>query len=75
MAIAIDWFRGSKRKGCDVQPPKHAAQASIDPALKVLLDKRDDRLLRDAGLTREDVLGEAAHFWIEWSRQRAPWNL
>lgn len=75
MAITIGWFRSSKRKECDMQPPKHVTQASVDPALKVLLDRQDDRLLRDAGLTRQGVLGEAAYFWIEWSRHRAPWNL
>jgi hypothetical protein len=75
MAIAIGWFRSSKRKRCDMPSPKRAARTSIDPALKVVLDKRDDRLLRDAGLTRQGVLGEAAYFWSEWSRQRATSNL
>lgn len=73
--MAIDWFPGSKQKECGMQLRKHVVQPPIDPALKVLLDRKDDRLLRDAGLTREGVLGEGAYFWIEWTRQRAPWNL
>jgi len=40
-----------------------------DPALKVLIDRADDRLLRDAGLTREAVLGPAGGFWDAWARR------
>ncbi|MCV0397548.1 MAG: DUF1127 domain-containing protein [Rhizobiaceae bacterium] len=40
-----------------------------------LLAKRDDRLLRDVGLTREDVLGAERYFWFEWMRIREPWAL
>ncbi len=75
MARPIHGFGRAKREDRDAQPRKQEAWAPIDPALKVLLDGRDDRLLRDAGLTRESVLGEVAYFWSEWSRQRDPWKL
>ncbi len=74
MAMPIHWFGRAKREEHDAQPRKQEP-APIDPALNVLLGRPDDRLLRDAGLTRESVLGEAAHFWSEWSRRRDPWKL
>lgn len=46
----------------------------LDPALKELLERKDDRLLRDIGLSRESPFGEVARFWAEWSRQRGPWG-
>ncbi len=75
MAMPIHWFGLAKPEKRDAQPRKQEAWAPIDPALKVLLDKPNDRLLRDVGLTRESVLGEAAYFWFEWSRRRDPWKL
>ena len=33
-----------------------------DPALEVLIVRRDDRLLEDAGLTPEDAMGRWRHF-------------
>jgi hypothetical protein len=75
MPMAVYRFGRAKREERDAQLRKQDARASIDPALKVLLDRRDDRLLRDAGLTRESVLGEGAYFWSEWSLRRDPWNL
>ena len=62
MAMPIHGFGRAKREERDAQPRKQKAWAPIDPALKVLLDRRDDRLLHDDGLTRESVLGEAANF-------------
>ena len=56
--------------------PKVAAEPlGADPALRALVARRDDRLLRDAGLTREDVLGPQGYFWSEWARIRADWSL
>jgi hypothetical protein len=46
-----------------------------DPNVRALVARRDDRLLRDVGLTREDVLGPQGYFWSEWLRIRAPWSL
>ena len=46
-----------------------------DAALEAMLAKTDDRLLADAGLTREGVLGSEAHFWREWLRIKEPWTL
>ena len=34
----------------------------VDPALEVLIVRRDDRLLEDAGLTPEDAMGRWRHF-------------
>ncbi len=69
------WFGRAKWQENGAQPGKQKAWAPIDPALKVLLYKPDDHLLRDAGLTRESVLGEVAYIWSEWSRRRDPWKL
>ena len=48
---------------------------SSDPALFGLLARRDDRLLHDAGLSREDVLGVEGAWWSEWRRSDRGWNL
>jgi uncharacterized protein YjiS (DUF1127 family) len=37
--------------------------------------KRDDRLLRDAGLSPEEAFGPARVFWFEWRSLREPWQL
>ncbi len=72
MAITTGWFSNSEQTG---QSQVSARRLSIGPTLTSLLARRDDRLLRDAGLAREDVQGEAAYFWAEWARQRVPWDL
>ncbi|MEC9342925.1 MAG: hypothetical protein VYD64_03670 [Pseudomonadota bacterium] len=40
-----------------------------------ILEKHDDRLIRDIGRTREDILGPEQAFWTEWRRIKAPWQL
>ena len=75
MTMPIYWFGLAKGEERNAQPKKPQARAPIDPALQVLLDRRDDRLLRDVGLTREGVLGEVGYFWSEWARQRDRWRL
>ena len=40
-----------------------------------LLRKPDDRLIRDIGLTREEIEGPEKAFWREWARQKTIWNL
>ena len=40
-----------------------------------LLRKPDDRLIRDIGLTREEIEGPENAFWREWARQKTIWNL
>lgn len=37
--------------------------------------ERDDRLLKDMGLSPEDAFGPARAFWSEWERLREPWQL
>jgi hypothetical protein len=71
----LGWLARPERERREAQPKKPWKWARIDPALKVLLDRRDDRLLRDVGLTRADVLGETGHYWYERSRRRNLWNL
>src|SRR3546814_671749 len=71
----LGWLGRPKRKRQEAQPKTLKVWAPIDPALKVLLDRRDDRLLRDVGLTPESALGEARCFWYERSRRRDPWKL
>jgi hypothetical protein len=36
---------------------------------------RNDRLLRDAGLSAEQAFGPARVFWSEWKKRREPWLL
>jgi len=43
--------------------------------LRHLLARKDDRLLRDIGLTREEILGPEETFRAEWRRMRDTWNL
>lgn len=74
MAMALDrpGFAGSFHEST----PASDHQSLIeDPQLRTLVARRDDRLLRDAGLTREDALGPQGYFWSEWVRMRAPWSL
>lgn len=40
-----------------------------------LLRKPDDRLIRDIGLTREEIEGPENAFWREWAHQKKIWNL
>jgi hypothetical protein len=74
MAISIRWLKLAEPKPREARPRKHWFWAPINPALKALLDRRDDRLLRDVGLTREDILGEAGYWWYERSRRRGSQN-
>lgn len=40
-----------------------------------ILQKHDDRLLRDVGLTRAEIEGPARSFWREWLTVKTPWRL
>lgn len=81
MTMTIPWLGpwvGSRsgpaeRKPRTAQPRNAETRLAADPALKLLLERRDDRLLRDAGLTRAGVLGEAEVFWSERARRRDLW--
>jgi len=47
-----------------------------DPAdFADILRKRDNRLIGDIGLTREEILGPEKSFWREWLKIKAPWQL
>lgn len=54
---------------------KGADEMSRPPRLSDLLRRRDDRLLRDIGLTRRDALGVDGLVRAEWRRNREIWSL
>jgi len=37
--------------------------------------RRDERLLKDMGLSPEEAFGPARAFWSEWECLREPWQL
>ena len=59
----------------ETQAKKPSILAPLNPELKKLLERADDRLLRDVGMSRESASAEIAKFWAQWSRQRGPWGL
>ena len=73
MTMAIDLL--STTGPSDVRERDVETIDANDPALRALVARRDDRLLRDVGLTRADALGPQGFFWFEWSREREPWSL
>lgn len=50
-------------------------QADDARAYRDILAKHDDRLIRDIGRTREELLGPERSFWREWLKVKAPWEL
>ena len=73
MAISLGWLWQADKAPRRAWPRLRWPFAPIAPALKVILDKPDDHLLRDIGLTREDALGAVGSFWYERSKQH--WSL
>lgn len=73
MTMAIDWTGIA----ADPQENEEERRESLraDPALARLIDRQDDRLLRDAGLARDDVLGPEESFRREWASAKALWAL
>jgi hypothetical protein len=59
----------------DRMPERVPAKPGISPALRYILARKDDRLLRDVGLTREDILGPEETYRAEQRRMRDTWNL
>lgn len=55
--------------------PSSSRTHLLSRELRHLLAKKDDRLLRDIGLTREDILGPEETYRAEWRRRRDTWNL
>ena len=72
MAIGLCGLEDTRRSS---REERTASEGRIGAALRAVLNKRNDRLLRDAGLTREDALGVEAAFWQQWSREKMPWML
>ena len=66
----IAYVKPDKRRDWDAPP-----RLSSDPALFDLLARRDDRLLDDVGLSREDVLGTEGTWWRDWFGSNRGWNL
>lgn len=58
-----------------VERPALRRSPTLTRALRDLLAKKDDRLLRDIGLTREDILGLEETARADWRRTRETWNL
>ena len=56
------------------EPTPPPAKAPSVP-LASLLDRHDDHLLADIGLTRDEVGGPAARFWRDWNAAKEPWSL
>lgn len=69
MTVPVHWFARAGGGRREVREEKAPGTPPIDPALKLLVDRRDERLLRDAGLTRDNVLGPAGIFWQDWVRR------
>ncbi|MEX0404723.1 hypothetical protein ABGN05_03495 [Aquibium sp. LZ166] len=63
--------------GISLRRSEVAASPAPAPSVPLasLLDRRDDHLLTDIGLTRDDLLGPAARFWREWNATKEPWSL
>ncbi|MCG6857803.1 MAG: hypothetical protein LJE67_07025 [Salaquimonas sp.] len=54
----------------DEQPRRH------DPSdYAGILEKHDDHLIRDIGLTRAEILGPGRFFWSQWLKTKLPWRL
>ncbi len=58
-----------------IERPTSRSAATLTRALRDLLAKKDDRLLRDIGLTREDILGLEETARADWRRTRETWSL
>jgi len=67
-------FFDSTAPSNDLGRPARAAPR-ISAALRAILARKDDRLLRDIGLTREDILSPSETFRAEQRRMRDTWNL
>lgn len=69
-------FHPASGPGFSLSP--HRSEADERPggdALRDILNKRDDRLIEDAGLTREEILGPERSFWSQWLKIKQPWQL
>jgi hypothetical protein len=73
MAMTFDWPRARTNRDWSFnwRLPRLGGNAALD----AVLAKKDDRLLADAGLTRERVLGAEGYFRQQWSHIREPWTL
>jgi len=52
-----------------------ANPAHLTKALRDILRRKDDRLIADIGMIREDILGPEENFRQEWARLKQPWQL
>lgn len=72
MAIGLSGLQDNRTK---TKEERVAGEGRIGSALRALLNRKDDRLLCDAGLTREDVLGAEGAYRHERSREKTYWSL
>lgn len=75
MAMTADYFEPAQEEDTNALPEDTSAPTPPGRALKQLLERPDDRLLKDVGLSRDSAAAEVARFWSEWTRRRDPWHL
>lgn len=75
MALVFDQFFVSGPNESPDQNAQLKTPLTVDAPLQAVLAKKDDRLLRDIGLTREDVRGAEGLVRDELARNRLFWNL
>lgn len=75
MAITTDYFEPAHEEETEATSADSGHWNRPGPAFKKLLERPDDRLLRDVGLSRDSAAAEVARFWSAWSRRRDPWHL
>lgn len=72
MAIGLSGLEDTRSEHTE---PGLRRRERIGDALRAVLNRNDDRLLRDAGLTREDVLGAEGTYRHQRSREKSDWSL
>jgi hypothetical protein len=64
----LAWLGSEKPAGKRQPLPGPADYAEI-------LEKHEERLIRDIGLTRDGILGPQGSFWREWDKRQSLWQL
>ena len=64
-----------RRRSPAADNSQHATSRLHGKAYLGILARHDDRLIRDIGLTREEIMGPEKTFWSQWLKQKEPWQL
>ncbi len=75
MAMALDWPRTRGLTWPERIVPRFRLRPVRDEPLQAVLAKKDDRLLDDVGLSRQDLTGRDEAMRAEWARTRLRWML